>query len=84
MPAPTIDQSVVGWVGGVLCSASTMHGRTMKTNAVRILDKLEIPYQLREYDVDPNDLSAEVVAAKVQMPLRRHRARREKAIWGVH
>lgn len=40
----------------------------MKTNAARLLDSLGIPYQLREYDVDPNDLSAETVAAKVGMP----------------
>ncbi len=43
--------------------------RTMKTNAVRILDKLGIPYQLREYEVDPDNLSADAVAAKVGMPL---------------
>jgi Cys-tRNA(Pro)/Cys-tRNA(Cys) deacylase len=41
----------------------------MKTNAARILDRLKIAYSLREYTVDPNDLSAEAVAAKVQMPL---------------
>lgn len=41
----------------------------MKTNAARILDRLGIPYELREYDVDPDDLSAETVAKKVGMPL---------------
>ena len=41
----------------------------MKTNAVRILDKLTIPYSLRQYEVDLDDLSAQAVAAKVQMPL---------------
>ena len=40
----------------------------MKTNAARLLDSLGIPYELREYDVDPEDLSAETVAAKVGMP----------------
>jgi Cys-tRNA(Pro)/Cys-tRNA(Cys) deacylase len=40
----------------------------MKTNATRILDSLGIAYQLREYDVDPDDLSAETVAAKVGLP----------------
>jgi Cys-tRNA(Pro)/Cys-tRNA(Cys) deacylase len=40
----------------------------MKTNATRILDSLGIVYQLREYDVDPDDLSAETVAAKVELP----------------
>jgi len=43
----------------------------MKTNAIRILEKFNIPYELREYDVDLNDLSAEAVAAKVGMPLSR-------------
>lgn len=33
-----------------------------KTNAIRLLEQLNIPYKLREYDVDENDLSAEHVA----------------------
>lgn len=41
----------------------------MKTNAVRQLDSLGISYQLREYEVDPDDLAAETVAAKIGMPL---------------
>jgi Cys-tRNA(Pro)/Cys-tRNA(Cys) deacylase len=41
----------------------------MKTNAVRLLDSLGIKYELREYEVDPDDLTAETVAAKVGMPL---------------
>jgi Cys-tRNA(Pro)/Cys-tRNA(Cys) deacylase len=41
----------------------------MKTNAVRLLDTAKIPYELREYQVDPEDLSAETVAAKVNLPL---------------
>jgi Cys-tRNA(Pro)/Cys-tRNA(Cys) deacylase len=40
----------------------------MKTNAARILDSLGIPYELREYDVDPEHLDAAAVAAKVGMP----------------
>ena len=40
----------------------------MKTNATRILDRLGIAYQLREYAVDPGDLSAETVAAKIGLP----------------
>jgi Cys-tRNA(Pro)/Cys-tRNA(Cys) deacylase len=40
----------------------------MKTNGTRILDSLGIAYQLREYDVDPDDLSAESVAEKVGLP----------------
>lgn len=40
----------------------------MKTNAVRYLESLGIQYELREYEVDPNDLTAETVAAKVVLP----------------
>jgi Cys-tRNA(Pro)/Cys-tRNA(Cys) deacylase len=40
-----------------------------KTNAARILDAAKIRYELREYEVDPQDLSAETVAAKVGLPL---------------
>ena len=40
----------------------------MKTNAVRILDALNIPYKLRDYEVDPDDLAAESVAEKIGMP----------------
>lgn len=41
----------------------------MKTNAARHLDSLGIPYQLLDYEVDPDDLSAETVARKVGLPL---------------
>ncbi|SET55443.1 Cys-tRNA(Pro) deacylase [Stigmatella erecta] len=40
----------------------------MKTNAARLLDTLGVAYELREYAVDPEDLSAETVAAKVGLP----------------
>jgi Cys-tRNA(Pro)/Cys-tRNA(Cys) deacylase len=40
----------------------------MKTNATRQLDKLGIHYELREYEVDPEDLSAIKVAAQVGLP----------------
>ena len=40
----------------------------MKTNATRILDSLGIHYEVREYAVDPNDLAAETVAAKIGLP----------------
>ena len=39
-----------------------------KTNACRLLDQLGIAYETHEYEVDPSDLSAESVAAKVDMP----------------
>jgi Cys-tRNA(Pro)/Cys-tRNA(Cys) deacylase len=40
----------------------------LKTNAARVLDRLRIRYELREYKVDPQDLSAEAVAAKIGLP----------------
>lgn len=40
----------------------------MKTNAARALDSLGIRYELREYAVDPDDLAAETVAAKIGLP----------------
>jgi Cys-tRNA(Pro)/Cys-tRNA(Cys) deacylase len=40
----------------------------MKTNAVRLLDSLGVHYDLREYPVDPEDLAAETVAAKIGLP----------------
>jgi Cys-tRNA(Pro)/Cys-tRNA(Cys) deacylase len=40
----------------------------MKTNAVRLLETLGIQYELREYEVDPDDLAAETVAAKIGLP----------------
>ena len=39
-----------------------------KTNAVRLLDQLKISYRLAEYEVDPSDLAAETVAAKIGLP----------------
>ena len=39
-----------------------------KTNAARLLDSLGISYEIREYEVDPDDLAAESVARKVGMP----------------
>src|SRR5438270_8607043 len=40
----------------------------MKTNAVRLLESLGVQYELREYEVDPEDLAAETVAAKIGLP----------------
>jgi Cys-tRNA(Pro)/Cys-tRNA(Cys) deacylase len=40
----------------------------VKTNAVRILEEAGIPFELREYEVDPDDLSAETVARKIGLP----------------
>ena len=41
---------------------------TPKTNAARLLDQLKIPYELRAYEVDPNDLTAISVAHKIGLP----------------
>jgi len=40
----------------------------VKTNAVRILEDAKIGFELREYEVDPEDLRAESVAAKIGLP----------------
>lgn len=40
----------------------------MKTNAARLLDSLGLPYRLVDYEVDPDDLTAESVAAKIGLP----------------
>jgi Cys-tRNA(Pro)/Cys-tRNA(Cys) deacylase len=40
-----------------------------KTNAMRLLESHGVAFQVREYDVDPDDLSAESVAAKIGMPI---------------
>jgi Cys-tRNA(Pro)/Cys-tRNA(Cys) deacylase len=40
----------------------------MKTNAVRLLESMKVQYELREYEVNPEDLAAETVAAKIGMP----------------
>jgi Cys-tRNA(Pro)/Cys-tRNA(Cys) deacylase len=40
----------------------------MKTNGARFLESLGIPFELLEYEVDPQDLSAITVAKKIGMP----------------
>jgi Cys-tRNA(Pro)/Cys-tRNA(Cys) deacylase len=40
-----------------------------KTNAARILEQMGIEFELREYEVDPDDLSAGTVAAKIGFPV---------------
>ncbi len=39
-----------------------------KTNAVRLLERLGVAFELRAYEVDPDDLAAGSVAAKVGLP----------------
>jgi Cys-tRNA(Pro)/Cys-tRNA(Cys) deacylase len=40
----------------------------MKTNAVRLLEEMGVRYELRAYEVDPDDLTAETVADKIGLP----------------
>ena len=40
----------------------------MKTNGARFLENLNIHFELREYEVEPDDLSAITVAKKISMP----------------
>jgi len=42
--------------------------KSSKTNAARQLDQLGISYELRDYDVDPDHLEAELVAEKIGFP----------------
>jgi len=40
-----------------------------KTNAARLLDSLGIAYEIRTYEVDPEDLTAVTVAKKIGLPI---------------
>jgi Cys-tRNA(Pro)/Cys-tRNA(Cys) deacylase len=42
--------------------------KPVKTNAARLLDSLGIAYEMRTYEVDPDDLIAISVARKIGMP----------------
>jgi Cys-tRNA(Pro)/Cys-tRNA(Cys) deacylase len=44
------------------------HAKVSKTNAARLLDGLGITYELRAYEVDPEDLTAISVAKKIGLP----------------
>ena len=45
-----------------------MVAEDMKTNAARLLETLRVPHEIREYQVDPDDLTAGSVAAKIGLP----------------
>jgi Cys-tRNA(Pro)/Cys-tRNA(Cys) deacylase len=45
-----------------------MTEKIAKTNFARLLDGLDIPYQLRAYEVDPFNLTAISVAQKIGLP----------------
>jgi Cys-tRNA(Pro)/Cys-tRNA(Cys) deacylase len=49
-------------------SAPFLYIAPVKTNAARLLDSLGIPYELRDYEVDPQDRAAESVARKIGLP----------------
>lgn len=59
-------------VGKLPAGGPAIRGRppmsTPKTNAVRLLERAGVPHSLLEYEVDPDDLAAESVAAKVGLP----------------
>ena len=40
----------------------------MKTNAVRLLEEMGVVHELRAYEVDPDDLTAQTVANKIGLP----------------
>ena len=44
------------------------HGKAAKTNAARLLDGLGVHYEIRTYEVDPDDLTATTVARKIGLP----------------
>lgn len=46
-----------------------MKNAPAKTNAARLLDSLGIDYELRPYQVDPEDLTAPSVARKIGLPV---------------
>ena len=42
--------------------------KTPKTNAMRMLDIAKIPYEIKEYEVDENDLSGTHIADQISLP----------------
>ena len=55
---------------GPRSDAYSARPQPVKTNATRLLDTLEIRYELRTYAVDAHDLSAVKVAAQIGLPPR--------------
>jgi len=51
-----------------LVERSHQRGDGMKTNAVRLLEEMGVAHELRAYEVDPDDLTAETVADKIGLP----------------
>jgi Cys-tRNA(Pro)/Cys-tRNA(Cys) deacylase len=55
-------------MGVAVSGASVIDTMSNKTNAARLLEEMGIPHELRAYTVDPDDLSALTVAAKINLP----------------
>ena len=53
---------------GDLVDRSHQRGDGMKTNAVRLLEEMGVAPELRAYEVDPDDLTAETVGNKIGLP----------------
>src|SRR6266478_10235802 len=69
LPVGIFPNATRGYSNGrIVNSIDQSPAMTHKTNAVRILDQLGVPYEPRAYEVDPDDLAAETVAAKIGLP----------------
>ena len=44
------------------------HSSSKKTNAARILDEMKIEYDVLEYEIDEDDMSAEAAAKSLELP----------------
>ena len=66
-PACNLDY-FSGSLAGLCPSHQELSFIMKKTNAARLLDKLKIAYEIKEYPVDETDLSAANVAQKVGLP----------------
>jgi Cys-tRNA(Pro)/Cys-tRNA(Cys) deacylase len=51
-----------------MTTMTTKPDKPVKTNAARLLDSLGIVYEVRAYEVDPDDLCAISVARKIGLP----------------
>jgi hypothetical protein len=65
LPVEAVPHDEMAVLTGLRAVAAAMPA---KTNAARILDAAGVVYQLKEYEIDENDLSAPPVAEKIGMP----------------
>jgi len=52
----------------IAAEAGIIKKKKSRTNALHLLEKQGIEFDIREYEVDEHDLSAEYVARKIGMP----------------